>query len=153
VTNKHFDIDVNKLNFINDLTFGESNKNDVVEFLRTVAQGDIEIKADRYRNGRMCVETNHNPQNRRDGNGNRIWEPSGINVTRATWWVYVFAPDSFVMVPVQRLKNYLRAHPQRYNETTKRQFGSADNYARGWLIYPEGVIDLLTHAEYDIKNN
>lgn len=99
----------------------------------------------------MVVETNQNPKGAVDSFGNQIWVPSGINVTTASWWVYIFSPDgAFIIVSVARLKKYLRANKSLFNESTKRDFGGQDNPARGFLLYPNHVQDLLTNAEYQV---
>ena len=144
---KHLDIDKG---FIADLAYGEQAENDVQELLLNMAQGHVEVKADRYRNGRMFVETEHNPRARRDSNGDRIWELSGINVTHATWWIYVVAPNCMHVIPVQRLKNYLRMNR---NKLRKTYAGSADNYAHGYLLMPDQVLDMMLNADYDIVND
>jgi len=121
-------------------------------FLKALSDGSVEVKSDRYRNGKMVVETDQNPRGMVDGNGERIWVKSGINVTTADWWAYIFSPEGgFIIVSVSRLKRYLRLNPYKYNESTKTDFGSADNPARGFLIQPNEVLDLLRKPEYDLK--
>jgi hypothetical protein len=89
----------------------------------------------------MVVETNQNPRN--EG-----WKKSGINVTEATWWVYIFSDDAFVVVGVNRLKNFLRRNG--YTEEAKRIFAAnSDNPAKGFLLMPEHVQDLLINDLYD----
>lgn len=144
---KHFDI---HQAFIADLTYGQHAENDVQELLMTMAQGHVEVKADRYRNGRMFIETQHNPQNRRDANGERIWEKSGIKVTHATWWIYVVSPNCMHVIPVQRIKNYLTKNRDKLRQT---QSGRADNYAHGYLLLPDQVLDMMLNAAYDIVND
>jgi hypothetical protein len=144
VPSKHYDI---HSSFIADLTYGEHAENDVQEFLMMMAEGHVEVKSDRYRNGRMFVETEHNPRNIRDESGERIWQLSGINVTHATWWVYTTSPGCSFVIPVQRLKNYLRHNRHRM---TKRDAGRPDNYARGYLLSPQDVLDLMLNEKYDI---
>ena len=138
-----------KPDFKKDRAYGEEGENLVSSFLEQLSTGSFEVKSDRYRNGRMVVETNQNPRGTKDSSGNRIWYPSGINVTTAHWWVYIFSPDgAFIIVSVPRLKKYLRANKDTFNESTKIHLGSDDNPARGFLLYPQHVQDLLTNAEY-----
>lgn len=123
-----------------DLAYGLQGEADLIEFFRAVQGGLVEVKSDRYRNGRMAVETQQKP-------AQGEWKDSGINVTTAQWWAYRFAPESFVLVSVQRLKNYLRYN---YDRLEKRDFapGSA-NPARGFLLFPHHVQDMQTSEMYD----
>lgn len=131
--------DLDKFVFSDDLKFGLEGEGMVLAFLNDLEAGTFEVKYDRYRNGRMVVETEQNPRN-------MGWKPSGINVTKAAWWVYVFAPHTFVAVKVARLKQFLRL-----NQLGKRDFApNSDNPARGYLLYPQHVTDLLTNDIYDI---
>jgi hypothetical protein len=147
---KFFDIPGRQFNFSNDLEYGLQGEDLISGFLDTLSNGDFEIKSDRYRNGRMVVETNQNPKGMTDANGNKVWVPSGINITTSKWWVYIYAPEgAFVVASVQRLKRYLRAHPDRYCEAKKRDFGGVDNPARGFLLEPNEVMDMLFNKQYD----
>ena len=97
----------------------------------------------------MVVETQQDPGAR------GLWVDSGINVTKAKWWVYQYALDgAFHVVSVERLKRYLRATTTKFNESTKRTFSAGnDNPARGFLLYPEDVLDMLTNPRYDKEEN
>jgi hypothetical protein len=149
--NPKFDIPSNNFNFDDDLSFGHLGEEMVKQFYEQVIQGNAEIKTDRYRNGRMVVETQQNPRRACDATGAAIWVNSGINVTDARWWIYVFALEqAMVIVNTQRLRNYLRAKPDRFNESTKRIFAkSSDNPAKGFLLEPEDVSDLLINPSFD----
>lgn len=132
--------DINKFVFSEDLKFGLEGEDMTLAFLEDLESGSFEVKYDRYRNGRMVVETEQNPNN-------SGWKLSGINVTTAVWWVYIFAPHSFIVVKVARLKKFLRV-----NQLKKRDFApDSDNPAKGFLLYPEHVADLLTNEIYDDK--
>ena len=148
---KEFDIDKKSFDFASDLAFGESGENFVKEFYRSVIQGSAEIKTDRYRNGRMVIETNQNPQNAVDEKGVRIWKLSGINVTTAQWWVYVYAMEqSMVIISVERLKKYLRLNRETFNDKTKVIFAkNSDNPSKGYLIEPEQVMEMMYNEKYD----
>jgi hypothetical protein len=137
-------------NFQTDLEYGQHGEALTRGFLAALSAGTFEVKTDRYRNGRMIVETEHLP-NRQLNCAFPKWELSGINTTKATFWVYVYTLNgAFVIIDVARLKRYLRANPKQFNWDTKRQFGNkTDNPARGWLLEPEQVIDLMTNAAYD----
>ena len=148
-----FDIPARQFDFKTDLTFGQKGETLVSDFLDSLSSGSFEVKSDRYRNGRMVVETDQNPRGIKDENGVQIWNKSGINVTTAKWWVYVFSMDeAFVIVNVDRLKRYLRANRLRFNENTKINLGGADNPAKGFLLMPNDVIDLMTNTEYDLPS-
>ena len=129
-----------QFDFKTDLQYGNEGEQNLINFFEAVNRGRVEVKADRYRNGRMAVETDQKP-------AGADWKPSGINVTEAEWWAYRLAPDSFVFVSVKRLKNYLRHNRQNL---TKRDFApNSDNPARGFLLMKEHVFDLQTNAAYD----
>ena len=148
--NSEFDIPGRKFDFRADLEFGQKSEREISSFLDDLSDGAFEVKTDRYRNGRMVVETNQNPRGVRDSSGAQVWTRSGINVTTAKWWVYVFSPgQGFVVIDVERLKRYLRANRDRFNESTKISLGGADNPARGFLLMPDDVKDLLTNELYD----
>ena len=143
--------DIPQQTFKRDLAYGEKGERVVLEFLEQMSGGSFEVKTDRYRNGRMVVETQQNPQGWVDDYGDRIWVESGINVTTAKWWVYQYATDgAFYMVSVARLKRFLKANRQQFNERTKTQFGKdTDNPTLGYLLNVNHVLDLLTNEEYD----
>ena len=149
---KFFDIPERKFNFINDLEYGLEGEALISGFLDTLSLGDFEIKSDRYRNGRMVVETNQNPRGALGSDGEPLWVQSGINITTSKWWVYIYAPEgAFAVVSVPRLKRFLRAHPSRYCEAKKRNFGGSDNPARGFLLEPDEVMDMMFNTKYDEK--
>lgn len=138
--NPEYDLSWNGAQWYKDLAAGAEGEAIVTEFLTTLENGTFEVKYDRYRNGRMVVETDQNT--RLEG-----WKPSGINTTQAQWWVYVFAPGAFVMVETERLKRWLRTNRTREQ---KRVFAEHTlNPAQGYLLYPNEVADLLVGPEYD----
>lgn len=145
-----FDIPGRKFDFKTDLAFGEKSEKEISRFLDDLSDGAFEVKTDRYRNGRMVVETDQNPRGIKDSNGEQVWCKSGINVTTAKWWVYVFSPgQGFVIVNVSRLKRYLRANSNKFKESNKISLGGADNPAKGFLLMADDVKDLLTNKLYD----
>jgi hypothetical protein len=139
--NPGFDISPN---FDADLAFGQQGEESVKKFFQSLLSSSSEVKTDRYRNGRMVVETDQNPYN-------KGWKKSGINVTTAQWWVYIYSlGEAFVIVSVERLKRYLRANPSRFNEQTKGDFArNSDNPTRGFLLEPDEVMDMLYNNRYD----
>ena len=127
-------------NFARDLAHGKEGEAIVESFLDALHKGSFEVKYDRYRNGRMVVETEQNPRN-------TGWKPSGLKVTKAKWWVYMFSPNSFVIVGVPRLKKYIKAHK---SSLERRDFAAgSNNPARGYLLYPEHVQEMMNSSDYD----
>jgi len=149
---KFYDIPGRQFDFQKDLEYGVQGESLVGEFLEAMSGGNFEVKSDRYRNGRMVIETNQNPRAAKDENGNPIWVLSGINITTAKWWVYIYAPQgAFVVIDVSRLKRFLRLNSNKFCEEKKINLGGADNPARGFLLYPEDVMDMLYNHNYDEK--
>jgi hypothetical protein len=145
-----FDIPARKFDFKKDLAYGQQGESLVSTFLDDLSNGSFEVKSDRYRNGRMVIETDQNPRGYRDVNGVQVWNKSGINITTAKWWVYIFSPEgAFIVVSVARLKRYLRAFPGRFNGDNKINLGGADNPAKGFLLMPEDVVDMMINPKYD----
>ena len=147
-TKKFSDYDLPQPNWRKDLEFGHQGESLILDFLNDISSGSFEVKTDRYRNGRMVVETQQDPGAR------GTWVNSGINVTKAKWWVYQYALDgAFHVISVDRLKRYLRLNTDKFNESTKRAFAAgSENPAKGYLLYPEDVFDMLTNPEYDKEN-
>ena len=118
----------------------------------SLGTGAVEVKSDRYRNGRMVVETHQRKGAMTEPSlEDSPWKLSGINVTTAEWWVYVFSMDgSFLVISTARLKKFLKTHRGLFNESSKRIFAaSSDNPAKGWILEPTQVIDLLVNPAYD----
>lgn len=133
-----------RFNFAEDLDFGVQAEG----FVMMVFDSSWEVKADRYRNGRMVVETHQWAQRKTDENGEPIWKPSGINVTEADWWVYVYGlNESFIVVSVKRLKRFLLANHERLEG--KSLAASSDNPAVGFLLEPNDVMRVLYEKEWD----
>jgi len=83
------------------------------------------------------IEQNHN---------NKGWKPSGLMVTEAQWWVYIFSPQAFICVEVARLKRYLEINKDIKLQTFARW---SNNPARGYLLLPEDVSKVLSSDLYD----
>jgi hypothetical protein len=129
-----------RFDFKVDLAYGKAGEAELVEFFNAVQGSSVEVKSDRYRNGRMAVETQQKP-------AHGFWKDSGINVTQAQWWAYRFGPGSFVLVSVPRLKKYLRMNRDLLQ---KRDFAAgSDNPSRGFVLMPDQVQELLTSEWYD----
>ena len=149
-----YDIPRRKFDFFEDLKYGKKGEELVAGFLDSLSAGALEVKTDRYRNGRMVFEIEHNPRKRKDENGKAVWEPSGLSVTKAAWWVYVYtlngSEGAFLIVSVPRIKRYLDINKDRFNRSTMKDFArGSSNPSRGFLLEPEDVMDLLTNAAYD----
>jgi len=87
----------------------------------------------------MVVEVEQNP-------GRKGWKPSGLMVTQAQWWIYVFSPQAFVAVKVDRLKRYLEIN----NKIALKEFvPNSSNPTKGYLLYPEDVNKLMSSELYD----
>jgi len=149
-----YDLPAKKFNFHEDLKFGQKGEKLVDDFLTAMEAGSFEVKTDRYRNGKMVLEMEHNPRRKQDEDGKAVWEPSGLNVTKAAWWVYVYTLDgeqgAFVIVSTKRIKRYLKINKSTYNRKTMSNFAwSSSNPSRGFLLLPEQVNDLMTNPDYD----
>lgn len=132
--------DIPKPNFKKDLEFGKQGEDQVKQFLQGIVNGSFEVKSDRYRNGKMVVEIAQNP--RKHG-----WKPSGIMVTEAEWWVYVYTMNqAMIVVSTERLKRYIEMLPK----SRIRLFAEGtNNPAKGYLLLPEEVSQLLYDPAYD----
>ena len=74
------------------------------------------------------------------------WKPSGLMVTKAKFWVYIFSDESFIIVQTDRLKRYLEIN----NQMEKKTFAAnSNNPTRGYLLFPEDVSKLLSSELYD----
>jgi hypothetical protein len=103
----------------------------------------------------MVLEMEHNPRRETDEEGKPKWKPSGLAVTKARWWVYVYTLDgSFIIVDVQRIKRYLKANKDRFNPKKYNNFAHrSSNPSRGYLLQPEDVMDLMINPAYDTVPN
>jgi hypothetical protein len=138
-----FDLPARKFDFRKDLAYGHKGEKLVTDFLDAMESGSFEVKTDRYRNGRMVIEMEQNP--RRSGD----WKPSGLQVTQAQWWVYVFTLDgAFVMVSVPRIKRYIQQR-QLTSKDYKEFARGSQNPSRGFLLEAPEVVDLMTSPDYD----
>jgi hypothetical protein len=133
--------DIRRPDFQRDLKHGQDGEALVNQFIEDICSGHLEVKTDRYRNGRMVVEVAQNPKG-------RGWKPSGLMVTEAKWWVYQYNLDgAFTIVSVARLKRYIETNKDNMEVRT---FGTrGDNHSRGYLLMPEHVTDLMVNPEYD----
>jgi hypothetical protein len=123
-----------------DLAYGQGAEAELVAFFNSVQGSKVEVKADRYRNGKMTIET-------QCMNDNGEWCQSGINVTKAEWWAYRYAPGAFSLVSVARLKKYLRLNK---GHIEKWDFAKgSDHPSRGFLLTPDQVKQMMTEEWYD----
>ncbi len=146
-----YDLPQRKFDFHQDLKFGQKGEKLVEDFLDAMSSGSFEVKTDRYRNGRMVLEMTHNPRKKVDEEGKPLWKPSGLAITKAKWWVYVYTLDgSFVIVSTDRIKRYLKANKERFNPKKYHSFAMASsNPSKGYLLQPEDVMDMMINTEYD----
>ncbi len=149
---QEYDIPGRIFDFNSDLAYGKEGEMLVDGFLQSLSDGSLEVKSDRYRNGRMVVETDQNPRGIMDENKKPIWVKSGINVTTAKWWVYIYSPEgAFFIIETARLKRYLRENKNKFNQSTKKNLGGKDNPALGFLLMPEDVMDMASNKKYDLR--
>lgn len=151
VSQSDYDIAGKQYDFHTDLKFGKKGEKLVEEFLETLSGGAFEVKTDRYRNGRMVLEMEHNPRRKLNEEGKPLWKSSGLAVTKARWWVYVYTLDgSFIIVDVARIKRYLKANKDRFNPKNYHNFAHrSSNPSKGYLLQPEDVMDLMINTAYD----
>ncbi len=151
VNQSDYDIAPKQYDFHTDLRYGKKGEKLVEEFLETLSGGAFEVKTDRYRNGRMVLEMEHNPRRQTDETGKPLWKASGLAITKARWWVYVYTLDgSFVIVDVPRIKRYLKANKERFNPKKYHDFAHrSSNPSKGYLLQPEDVMDMMINPAYD----
>lgn len=153
---REYDINLRNFDFKKDLEYGEKGEAHVMSFIESLRDSQIEVKTDRYRNGKMVVETQQCPGAIKNNEGVYLWKPSGINVTTAKWWVYIYGLENgaFIAVPVERLKRYLKAKKYIFCESKKVIFAeNSDNPAKGFLLMPHHVMDMMYNKAYDIEPN
>ncbi len=110
-------------------------------FIKSLDDADFEIKRDMYRNGRMVVEMQQKPKD-------KDWKPSGLAVTKAKYWVYMFSADAYAVIEVARLKKYLKIN----NKIPMKTFAPySANPTKGYLLMEEDVIKLMSSELYDTK--
>jgi hypothetical protein len=129
-----------KFDFKVDLAYGMAGEAELISFFNSVEGSKVEVKSDRYRNGKMTIETQCLDDYKR-------WCQSGINVTAADWWAYRFAPGSFVLVSIPRLKKYLRLNK---GHLEKWEFAKGSRHpTKGFLLTTEQVTEMMTSEWYD----
>ena len=150
--NSDYDLPARKFDFAADLKYGQVGETLVTEFLDALQSGSFEVKTDRYRNGRMVLEMEQWPRRKVDENGVPLWKKSGLAVTKAAWWVYVYTLDgSFVMLSVPRMKRYLKVNSTRFCKANYKQFAQrSGNPTAGHLLEPEDVMDMMINTKYDV---
>lgn len=132
--------DIPQYDFAKDLAYGHAGEEEFRQFLQSIGQGSFEVKSDRYRNGKMVIETMQNPRQ-------RGWKPSGIAVTTADWWVYKHAVGAYQLFHVSRIRQYLDKEQDNLN---LMDFAAhSDNPTKGYLLLPNDVVRLMNDAAYD----
>lgn len=92
-TGYHPDFDI-------DLKFGQEGERSVYAAIRAMNQGTVEVKTERYANGNLFIETHQ-------GGGSGTYRPSGINVTKAEFWVYLKPGGIIIFFPTQAIRDYI----------------------------------------------
>ncbi len=98
-------------NWENDLAFGESGEQRVIETLRSLGNGKVEVKTDRRaeQTGNVYIEYECNGC------------PSGLKTSDADWWAFVLG-NRVVFIPSQELRelaNHYAQMPARRKEQTR----------------------------------
>lgn len=96
-------------------------------------QGRVEVKTSRYPGHQVFVELEQKPRRA------KVYKPSGLNVTQAEYWAFVFPGEAFLLVPVERLKAEVARRVARQPLTDAGLNG--DNPTRGLLIPTSILLD------------
>ena len=115
-----------------DLRAGEAGESKIADLL---SLDTVEVKTDRRwkDTGNLYIETECYYKN------SQAWEPSGLQVSKATHWAFVLE-DSVLIVPLFRLKE---AVYERGREVT---CNIPPNPSRGYLITPAVMLEHIKNA-------
>lgn len=75
--------------FYTDRAFGKVGESHALDFMESLLQGWVEVKTDGFDNGNLFIEVAHCPGREVDEDGNFIWQKSGLNVTKAKYFMYI----------------------------------------------------------------
>lgn len=91
---------MNREEFDFRLAYGQRREKALKEL---ILSGNYEVKSDRksIHTGNLVLEISQ-----RDPNGGQ--KPSGIEVTRADWWAYEWAPDCWLILPAPLVRRTTR---------------------------------------------
>lgn len=95
--------------FDRDVEYGERMELVVEGVLSMVRNGGYlqETKADRYANGHMFLEWEHDPHRR------GVWKPSALQTTKADVFIYAHGDYCFEMWRTEVLRRFVSAHQHR----------------------------------------
>lgn len=101
-----------------DLKFGEHGEDIAAKLVEAMLNGWVEVKADAFENGNIFVELAHCPGRVRNEDGNFVWTKSGLNVTKANFWIYMKMSEqgdfrSAIVIPTSRLNAYRSWHKEK----------------------------------------
>lgn len=118
-----------------DLKFGEHGEDIAAKLVDAMLNGWVEVKSDAFENGNIFVELAHCPGRVKDDNGDFVWIKSGLNVTKANFWIYMKLSEqgnfrSALVLETSRLNAY-RAWYKEQNGTAILPPGSK---ASGYMI-------------------
>lgn len=118
-----------RYDFTVDIDHGEVAERAAAKILTTTS---VEVKAKRYDDSVYYVEYEQNAQNR------GVWLPSGISVTQATHWVFIYCDNEVALtVTVGVLKE---AGRRAFADPTKRKEIGGDNPTRGVLVALDEIL-------------
>jgi len=88
-----------------DVEYGERMELEIEGLLSIIRNGGYrqETKADRFANGHMFLEWEHDPGRR------GRWRPSGLQTTKAELWVYAHGVDVVEVWRTERLRGIVSA--------------------------------------------
>lgn len=75
--------------FLTDRVFGKVGESHALSFVESLLDGWVEVKTDGFDNGNLFIEVAHCPGRQVDEQGNFIWHKSGLNVTKAKYFMYL----------------------------------------------------------------
>lgn len=108
-----------------DNGFGKQGELFVVDIMRSLGAGKVEVKTESYHNTNMYVETEHLPPRLRRENR---YVPSGLTTTKAEVWAFVHGRTAFV-VPVVVLRECVRRRGGRPVSMLR-----GNNPTRGYIL-------------------
>lgn len=102
-----------------DLKFGEHGEELAAKLVEAMLNGWVEVKSDAFENGNIFVELAHCPGRAVDQDGNFVWTKSGLNVTKANFWIYMKLSGqgefrSALVIPTVRLNAYRSWYKEQY---------------------------------------
>lgn len=120
--------------FDKDLRDGEARED---AFVHVLLKAKVEHKHDR-----KCEETGNLAIEYEQVCSDGQTRPSGIAITEADWYAIEFAPDTWVLIPIERLKHLTR---RAIREKRARWIGDEDNHHNAlvpfdWIRQEPGAV-------------